>query len=64
MRQHRFSEEQMGAILSEPDLGAVVEAERNRNVSAQTIYIWRRKFGYWVPTVSNAFASLSPRAHV
>lgn len=45
MRQHRFSEEQMGAILSEPDLGAVVEAERNRNVSAQTIYIWRRKFG-------------------
>jgi len=35
----------MGAILSEPDLGAVVEAERNRNVSEQTTYIWRRKFG-------------------
>ena len=45
MRQNRFSEEQMGAILSEPDLGAVVEAERNRNVSEQTIYTWRRKFG-------------------
>jgi putative transposase len=35
----------MGAMLSEPDLGAVVEVERNRNVSEQTIYIWRRKFG-------------------
>ena len=45
MRQNRFSEEQMGAILSEPDLGAVVEVERNRNASEQTIYIWRRRFG-------------------
>ncbi len=45
MRQNRFSEELMGAILSEPDLGAVVEAERNRNASEQTIYIWRRRFG-------------------
>ena len=45
MRQNRFSEELMGAILIEPDLVAVVEAERNRNASEQTIYIWRRRFG-------------------
>jgi len=45
MRQSRFSEEQMVAILREVDRGSVAEAARKRKVSEQTIYIWRKKFG-------------------
>ena len=45
MRQSRFSEEQIIAILREADRGSVAEAARKHKVSEQTIYIWRKKFG-------------------
>ena len=45
MRQSRYSEERMVAILREADRGAVAEAARKHKVSEQTIYIWRKKFG-------------------
>ena len=45
MRQGRFSEEQMVAILRESDRGPLAEAARKHKVSEQTIYNWRKKFG-------------------
>ena len=44
MRQGRFGEEQMVAILREADRGSVAEAARKHKVSEQTIYIWRKEF--------------------
>ena len=45
MRQSRFSEEQMVAILREAAQVSVAEAARKHKVSEQPIYIWRKKFG-------------------
>jgi putative transposase len=45
MRQGRFSEEQMVAILRESDRGPLAEAARKHKVSEQTIYIWQMSFG-------------------
>ena len=49
MKQSRFSEEQMVAILREADKMSVPEVARKHKVSAQTIYTWRRRFGQLQP---------------
>jgi len=45
VRQTRFSETQMVAILRDADRGSVAEAARQHKISEQTIYIWRKRFG-------------------
>jgi len=49
MKQGRFSEEQMVAILREADKLPVTEVARKHKVSEQTIYTWRRRFGELQP---------------
>mgnify|MGYP001825550344 FL=1 len=46
MKKKRFSEEQIIRILKEGDaLGNVREVCRQHNVTEQTYYRWRQKFG-------------------
>jgi putative transposase len=45
MRQSRFSDEQMVAIVRECDREKVETVAKRHGVSAQTIYIWKRRFG-------------------
>jgi len=49
MKQGRFTEEQMVAILREADRSSVTEVARKHKVSEQTIYTWRRRFGELQP---------------
>ena len=46
MKRARFSEEQIIGILKAAEaVGNIREACRENNISAQTFYRWRRKFG-------------------
>jgi putative transposase len=45
MRQSRFSDEQMVAIVREADREPVADVAKRHGVSEQTIYVWRQRFG-------------------
>ena len=49
MKEARFSEEQMVTILREADERPVLEVAKKHNVSAHTIYGWRKHFGTLEP---------------
>ena len=46
MRKSKFSDEQMVQILREADRSDVSTAAKRHGISDQTIYIWRKRFGY------------------
>ena len=45
MRQSRFADEQMVAIVREADRQPVADVAKRHGVSEQTIYTWRKRFG-------------------
>ena len=45
MREVRFTEEQMVAIMGEADREPVAVVAKRHGISEQTIYVWRKRFG-------------------
>ena len=45
MRQSRFSDERMVAVVREADREGVAVVAKRHGVSEQTIYAWRKRFG-------------------
>lgn len=45
MRQSRFKDEKMVAILREADREPVAGVAKRHGISEQTIYTWRKRFG-------------------
>ena len=45
MREARFTEEQMVAIIRETDREPMSVVAKRQGISEQTIYTWRKRFG-------------------
>jgi len=45
MKKSKFTDEQMVAIVQESEAGGVKETARKHQITEQTLYLWRRRFG-------------------